>query len=48
MLTFVTKPLTTPLGVSGAPEVNLNASTSGSDSDWVVKLIDVYPDTVPS
>jgi predicted acyl esterase len=34
--------------VSGAPEVNLYASTSGSDSDWVVKLIDVYPDTVPS
>jgi putative CocE/NonD family hydrolase len=48
VLTFVTKPLTTPLRVSGAPEVNLNASTSGSDSDWVVKLIDVYPDTVPS
>jgi uncharacterized protein len=28
--------------------VNLLASTSGSDSDWVVKIIDVYPDTVPS
>jgi hypothetical protein len=28
--------------------VNLYASTSGSDSDWVVKLIDVYPGTVPS
>ena len=28
--------------------MNLVASTSGSDSDWVVKLIDVYPDTVPS
>ena len=24
------------------------ASTSGTDSDWVVKLIDVYPDSVPS
>jgi putative CocE/NonD family hydrolase len=48
VLTFVTEPLTTPLRVSGAPEVNLYASTSGSDSDWVVKLIDVYPDTVPS
>jgi predicted acyl esterase len=34
--------------LSGAPVVNLYASTSGSDSDWVVKLIDVYPDTVPS
>jgi putative CocE/NonD family hydrolase len=48
VLTFVTEPLTTPLRVSGAPEVNLYASTSGSDSDWVVKLIDVYPATVPS
>jgi putative CocE/NonD family hydrolase len=28
--------------------VNLFASTSGTDSDWVVKLIDVYPDVVPS
>ena len=47
-LTYVTEPLTTPLSVSGAPVVNLYASTTGSDSDWVVKLIDVYPDTVPS
>ena len=28
--------------------VNLVASTSGSDSDWVVKLIDVFPDEVQS
>jgi uncharacterized protein len=48
VLTFVSEPLSAPLRVSGAPEVNLYASTSGSDSDWVVKLIDVYPDTVPS
>ncbi len=48
VLTFVTEPLTAPLRVSGAPVVNLYASTSGSDSDWAVKLIDVYPDTVPS
>jgi putative CocE/NonD family hydrolase len=48
VLTYVTEPLTTPLRVSGAPEVNLYASTSGTDSDWVVKLIDVYPDTMPS
>jgi hypothetical protein len=48
VLTFVSEALTAPLRVSGAPEVNLYASTSGSDSDWVVKLIDVYPDTVPS
>jgi putative CocE/NonD family hydrolase len=48
VLTYETEPLTEPLRVSGAPKVNLVASTSGSDSDWVVKLIDVYPGTVPS
>jgi putative CocE/NonD family hydrolase len=47
VLRYVTQPLTSPLRLRGAPEVNLYASTSGSDSDWVVKLIDVYPDTVP-
>jgi putative CocE/NonD family hydrolase len=48
VLTYETEPLTSPLRVSGRPEVNLYASTSGTDSDWVVKLIDVYPDSVPS
>jgi uncharacterized protein len=48
VLTYVSAPLTAPLHLGGAPEVNLYASTSGSDSDWVVKLIDVYPDSVPS
>jgi len=45
VLTYVGDPLTAPLRVSGAPVVNLYASTSGSDSDWVVKLIDVFPGT---
>jgi hypothetical protein len=48
VLTYVTPPLTEPLRISGAPVVNLVASTSGTDGDWVVKLIDVYPDEVPS
>jgi putative CocE/NonD family hydrolase len=48
VLTWETEPLTQPLRVSGRPEVNLYASTSGTDSDWAVKLIDVYPGTVPS
>ena len=48
MLTYETEPLTAPLRISGAPQVNLYASTSGTDSDWVVKLIDVYPDQVAS
>jgi hypothetical protein len=34
--------------ISGEPVANLIASTSGTDSDWVVKLIDVYPDQVGS
>ena len=37
-----------PLRVSGTPQVNLVASTSGTDSDWVVKLIDVFPPEVRS
>ncbi|PTR34833.1 hypothetical protein C8J98_10190 [Luteibacter sp. OK325] len=45
VLTYVTEPLTAPLRVAGAPQVNLYASTSGTDSDWVVKLIDVAPET---
>jgi putative CocE/NonD family hydrolase len=48
VLTYVTESLVDPLRVSGAPRVNLVASSSGTDSDWVVKLIDVYPDAVPS
>jgi putative CocE/NonD family hydrolase len=48
VLSYVTPVLTEPLRISGTPVVNLVASTSGTDSDWVVKLIDVYPDEVPS
>src|SRR6266403_1052646 len=48
VLVYATPQLTEPLRISGAPAVNLVASTSGSDSDWVVKLIDVFPDEVPS
>ena len=48
VVTFVTEPLKAPLRIAGEPVVNLYASTSGTDADWVVKLIDVYPDVVPS
>ncbi len=48
VLSYQTEPLTEPLRISGAPVVHLVASTSGTDSDWVVKLIDVFPDEVPS
>jgi hypothetical protein len=43
---FVSEVLRAPLKISGQPIANLIASTSGTDSDWVVKLIDVYPDQV--
>jgi putative CocE/NonD family hydrolase len=46
VLTFTTDALTAPVKISGQPIANLVASTSGTDSDWVVKLIDVYPDEV--
>jgi len=48
VLTYQTRVLTAPVRVSGAPVADLLAATSGTDSDWVVKLIDVFPDEVPS
>ena len=47
VLTYESAPLTQPLRLAGTPLVHLVASTSGTDSDWVVKLIDVYPAQVP-
>jgi putative CocE/NonD family hydrolase len=46
VLAFTSEVLTAPVKISGQPVANLVASTSGTDSDWVVKLIDVYPDEV--
>jgi putative CocE/NonD family hydrolase len=46
VLAFVSDKLTEPIKISGQPIVNLIASTSGTDSDWVVKVIDLYPDEV--
>ena len=43
VLTYVSAPLTAPLTISGDVAATLMASTTGSDADWVVKLIDVYP-----
>ncbi|HEY6925603.1 MAG TPA: CocE/NonD family hydrolase [Steroidobacteraceae bacterium] len=47
VLTYVTPPLEAPLAIAGEPIANLVAATTGTDADWVVKLIDVYPDEVP-
>ncbi len=44
VVSFVSAPLTAPLLISGQPMANLVASTDGTDSDWVVKLIDVFPE----
>jgi uncharacterized protein len=46
VLAFESETLRAPMKISGQPIANLIASTSGTDSDWVVKVIDVYPDEV--
>ena len=46
VLAFTSEVLKAPVKIAGQPVANLVASTSGTDSDWVVKLIDVYPDEV--
>lgn len=48
VLTWTTDRLATAVKISGEPVAHLMASTSGTDSDWVVKVIDVYPDEVPA
>jgi putative CocE/NonD family hydrolase len=47
VLTWQSDPLTEDLTIAGDVAAHLFASTTGTDADWVVKLIDVYPDTVP-
>jgi putative CocE/NonD family hydrolase len=46
VVAFVSDVLRAPVKISGQPIANLVASTSGTDADWVVKVIDVYPDEV--
>jgi putative CocE/NonD family hydrolase len=48
VLVYRTEPLKAPIRIAGQPFADLFASTSGTDSDWVVKLIDVYPDETPN
>jgi len=47
VLAFVSDVLSAPVKIAGQPVANLVASTSGTDADWVVKLIDVFPDETP-
>ncbi|MFI4889834.1 MAG: CocE/NonD family hydrolase [Steroidobacterales bacterium] len=47
VLSYVSDLLRAPLKISGQAQVNLIASTTGTDGDFVVKLIDVFPDEYP-
>jgi uncharacterized protein len=48
VLTYETPQLSSPVRVQGAPAADIRAMTTGSDGDFVVKLIDVYPPTYPT
>ncbi len=48
VMTYQTEVLTKPVRLSGAPFAEIFAKTTGTDGDFVVKLIDVYPDEVAS
>ena len=47
VVTWTSEPLSEDLTIAGNVAAHLFASTTGTDADWVVKLIDVYPDSVP-
>jgi putative CocE/NonD family hydrolase len=47
VLSYRTEPLEADLTIAGEIRPDLRVSTTGTDSDWVVKLIDVYPDDAP-
>ena len=47
VLVYETGVLDNDVTVAGPIAVDLNVSTTGTDSDWVVKLIDVYPNDYP-
>jgi putative CocE/NonD family hydrolase len=44
VLSWQTEPLKESVVIAGDVVAHVFASTSGSDSDWIVKLIDVYPE----
>jgi putative CocE/NonD family hydrolase len=47
VLTWQTEPLAQEVTIAGDIRAHLFASTTGTDGDWIVKLIDVYPDSIP-
>jgi putative CocE/NonD family hydrolase len=48
VLVYQTDPLENDIRIAGPPKPRLFVSTTGTDSDWVVKLIDVYPEDYPT
>jgi putative CocE/NonD family hydrolase len=48
VLVYQTEPLENDLTIAGPIIASLYVSTSGTDSDWVIKLIDVYPGDYPN
>jgi uncharacterized protein len=47
VLVYQTGVLEEDVTIAGPIHVDLHVSTTGTDSDWIVKLIDVYPDDYP-
>lgn len=47
VLSYETAPLDNDVTIAGAITAHIFASTTGSDADWIVKLIDVYPESYP-
>lgn len=45
VLVYQTPPLAHDVTIAGPIEVMLHVSTTGTDSDWIVKVIDVHPDS---
>jgi uncharacterized protein len=47
VLVYETEPLTDDLTIAGPIDVSITVATTGTDGDWVVKVIDVYPGDAP-
>ena len=48
VLTYETEPLDADMTIAGTIKIDLHVSTTGTDSDFIVKVIDVYPGTYPT
>jgi len=48
VLVYETEPLTEDMTLAGPMEARLHVSTTGTDADWIVKVIDVYPGDYPN